>query len=100
MLGTPRIYLRFDIPLADGTRTVTIVAHEPVEFFEAGERPSPMVEDRLLELMVAACRKVGMRVRPSAIVVDRVEDDEVWCDVEDDVHRPSVAIAGLQARGI
>ena len=100
MQGTPRVYLRLDIPFGDGIRTVTVVAHDAVEFFEPGERPSPLVEDRLLELMAAACRKVGMRVAPSAVIVERVEDDEVWCQVAAAERAPIVVATGSQVRSI
>ena len=99
MQGTPRVYLRLDIPFGDGIRTVTVVAHDDVEFFEPGERPSPLVEDRLLELMASACRKVGMRVAPSAVVVQRVED-EVWCEVAAAERAPVVVASGSQVRSI
>jgi len=98
MLGTPRVYLRLDIPLDDGTRTVTVVAHEAVDFFEAGERPFPLVEDRLLELMATACRKLGMDVTPCAVVVDHLDDDQVWCDVETAEHEPIAVALGTQVR--
>ena len=41
MQGTPRVYLKLDIPFGGGIRTVTVVAHEAAELFEPGERPSP-----------------------------------------------------------
>jgi hypothetical protein len=92
MPGTPRVYLRLNVPYGDGTRTVTVVAHDTVEFFEAGERPSPLVEDRLLELMASALRKLGMPAEPRAVTVTRVGDDEVWCDVEVDAARDVVGV--------
>ena len=100
MQGTPRVYLKLDIPFGGGIRTVTVVAHEAAELFEPGERPSPLVEDRLLELMASACHKVGMRVAPSAVVVERVEDDEVWCDVTAAERAPVVVATGLQVRSV
>ena len=100
MQGTPRVYLRLDIPFGGGSRTVTVVAHDAVELFEPGERPSPLVEDRLMELMASACRKVDMRVAPSAVVVQRVEDDEVWCEVVAAERAPVVVASGSQVRSI
>jgi hypothetical protein len=96
MQGTPRVYLRLDLPYGDGTRTVTVVAHDAVEFFEPGERPAPLVEDRLLELMAVACRKLGMHVAPEAVVVERIEDDEVWCDVTVTAREPIAVTTGSQ----
>jgi hypothetical protein len=82
MPDRPRAIVSFDVPGADGPRTVTITVPALVEQFRAGERLGPAVEDRILVDMRGALDRLGVALEDGAcVIVERVDGHLAWCRV-------------------
>jgi hypothetical protein len=86
LLGDSRVDVRLDVPDdAGGTRSIIIVEHGGSGSFQIGKELHAFFTEPWLADMRRAAGKVGVTINdPVRIVVERIEQDEVWCVVEGD----------------
>lgn len=81
-IAQARLHLRIDVPAARGSRTVSIVLANHWPYLEVGEAVPDFAARELLREMAGAAAKVGVSIPPATVVIERVEDGDVWCRLE------------------